>query len=255
MSNIVAIARKELKGYFSSPIAFIVVGFFALMFGLFYAPMIFAFERQSLEPAGLGGAPPNVNESVIRPLFHNAAVIMLFILPMITMRTYSEEKRSGTIELLLTAPLTDLQIILGKFFGAMALYVLMLAITLLHIGFLFAVGNPDWRPVATGYLGLLLLGGCFISVGLLLSSLTKNQIVAGIMTFGVFLALWVVNWGAQFASTPWVQDVLNYLSLTGHLDDFTLGVIDTKHLVAYLSFIVFGLFLTARSVDAERWRG
>src|SRR5688572_14488599 len=152
MSNILAIARKELKGYFASPIAFIVLGFFALMFGLFYAPMIFSFERQSLEPAGLGGPPPNVNEAVIRPLFHNAAVIMLFLLPMITMRTYSEEKRSGTIELLLTAPLTDLQIILGKFFGAMALYASMLALTLLHIGFLFAVGNPDWRPVATGYL-------------------------------------------------------------------------------------------------------
>ena len=254
MSNILAIARKELKGYFASPIAFIVIGFFALMFGLFYAPMIFAFERQSLEPGGLGGPPPNVNEAVIRPLFHNAAVIMLFLLPMITMRTYSEEKRSGTIELLLTAPLTDLQIILGKFFGAMALYCAMLAVTLLHIGFLFAVGNPDWRPVVTGYLGLILLGACFISVGLLLSSMTKNQIVAGVMTFGVFLALWVINWGAQFAG-PTMQAVLNYLSLTGHLDDFTLGVIDTKHLVYYVSFIAFGLFLTARSVDAERWRG
>jgi ABC-2 type transport system permease protein len=255
MSNVLAIARKELKGYFSSPIAFIVIGFFALIFGLFYFPQVLAFERRSLEPAGLGGAPANVNEFVIRPLFHNAAVIMLFILPMITMRTYSEEKRSGTIELLLTAPLTDLQIILGKFAGAMGLYAAMLAITLFHVGFLFVVGNPDWMPVATGYLGLLLLGACFVSVGLLLSSMTKNQVVAGVMTFAVFLALWIINWGAQFASSPSVQETLNYLSLTGHLDDFTLGVIDTKHLVYYVSVIAFGLFLTARSVDAERWRG
>jgi ABC-2 type transport system permease protein len=255
MSNVLAIARKELKGYFSSPIAFIVIGFFALIFGLFYFPQVLAFERQGLEPAGLGGPPPNVNQFVIRPLFHNAAVIMLFILPMITMRTYSEEKRSGTIELLLTAPLSDLQIILGKFLGAMGLYTAMLAITLFHVGFLFVVGNPDWLPVVTGYLGLLLLGACFVSVGLLLSSMTKNQVVAGVMTFAVFLALWIINWGAQFASATWVQETLNYLSLTGHLDDFTLGVIDTKHLVYYVSVIAFGLFLTARSVDAERWRG
>ena len=256
MNNVLAIARKELRSYFSSPIAYVVIGIFALTFGFFFYSLLLYFDRQSMQAGGFGGGPTvNVNEQLLRPVFLNATVIFLFVLPLITMRTYSEEKRSGTIELLLTAPLTDLQIILGKFFGAMALYTAMLALTLLHIGFLFAVGNPDWRPVVTGYLGLLLLGACFVSVGLLLSSMTKNQIVAGVMTFGVFLALWVINWGAQFASTPWIQETLNYLSLTGHLDDFTLGVIDTKHLVYYLSFIAFGLFLTARSVDAERWRG
>jgi len=117
----------------------------------------------------------NVNEQLIRPVFLNATVIFLFVLPLVTMRTYSEEKRSGTIELLLTAPLTDLQIILGKFFGAMGLYAAMLALTLLHVGVLFAFGNPEWRPIATTYLGLLLMGGCFVSVGLFISSLTKNQ--------------------------------------------------------------------------------
>jgi ABC-2 type transport system permease protein len=191
---------------------------------------------------------------MIRHLLLNATVVLLFVLPLITMRTYAEEKRSGTIELLLTSPVTDFQIILGKFFGAMALYTAMLAVTLVHMGILFWFGNPEWKPIATGYLGLLLLGGCFISVGLLISSLTKNQIVAGMVTFAVFLLLWVLDWNAS-AAGPTGQSILNYLSITQHLDDFVKGVIDTKHLVYYASFITFGLFLTAKSVDSERWRG
>jgi gliding motility-associated transport system permease protein len=170
------------------------------------------------------------------------------------MRTYSEEKRSGTIELLLTSPLTDLQIILGKFLGAMGLYAAMLAVTLIHIGILFIYGNPEWKPIATTYLGLLLFGGCFISVGLLISSLTKNQIIAGAVSFAVFLLLWIIDWMATFTG-PTVSSVLTYLSVIGHLEDFTKGVLDTTHLIYYLSFIGFGLFLTAKSVDTERWRG
>ena len=173
---------------------------------------------------------------------------------MITMRTYAEEKRSGTMELLLTSPLTDLQIILGKFLGALALYAAMLAVTLIHMALLFVYGNPEWKPIATGYLGLLLMGGCFLSVGLFISSLTKNQIVAGMITFAVFLLLWVINWMATFVG-PTAQAVLNYLSITEHFDDFAKGIIDTKHVVYYLSFIVFGPVPDAKSVDSERWRG
>jgi ABC-2 type transport system permease protein len=173
---------------------------------------------------------------------------------MITMRTYSEEKRSGTIELLLTSPITDWQIILGKFFGAMGLYASMLLVTLLYMALLFVYGNPEWRPIAAGYLGLLLMGGCFVSVGLLISSLTKNQIVAGAVTFAVFLMLWVINWIGDM-SGPITREIVGYLSITEHLDDFARGVIDTKHVVYYLTFITFGLFLTAKSVDSERWRG
>ncbi len=254
MNNILAVAHKEIKAYFASPIAYIVIGFFALLYGWFFFTLLAFFERQSMQAGLGGGGGANVNEQMIRPVFLNASVILLFVLPMITMRTYAEEKRSGTIELLLTAPLTDFQIIMGKFLGAMALYAAMLAVTFVHMGILFAFGRPEWVPILTGYLGLLLMGGCFISVGLLISSLTKNQIVAGTITFAVFLLLWVINWIASF-SGPQMQDVLNYLSITDHLDDFTKGVIDTKHLVYYLSFITFGLFLTMRSVDTERWRG
>jgi ABC-2 type transport system permease protein len=255
MSNILAIAHREIKAYFGSPIAYIVMGVFALLFGYFYYILLVFFDRNSMQMAGMGGPQTvNINEQMIRPVFLNSSVILLFVLPLITMRTYAEEKRSGTMELLLTAPLTDFQIIMGKFLGAMALYAAMLAVTLVHIGALFIFGDPEWKPIATGYVGMLLMGGCFIAVGLLISSLTKNQIVAGMVTFAVFLLLWVINWGSSFAG-PTTQSVLNYLSITGHLDDFTNGVLDTRHLVYYLSFIAFGLFLTARSVDTERWRG
>ena len=201
-----------------------------------------------------GGGSMNVNQQLISPLFLNTSVIILFVLPSITMRTYAEEKRSGTIELLLTSPLTDVEIILGKFFGAMTLYAALLAVTLIHIGTLFIFGKPEIWPVVTSYLGLLLMGGCFVSLGLLISSLTKNQIVAAMVTFAVFLLLWVIDWISQFTG-PTTQQVLMYVSITQHLDDFTRGVLDTKHLVYYASFIGFGLFLTTRSVDSERWRG
>jgi ABC-2 type transport system permease protein len=143
---------------------------------------------------------------------------------------------------------------MGKFLGALVLYIAMLAVTLVHLGFLFAFGNPEWRPVLTGYLGVLLMGGCFLSLGLFISSLTRNQIVAGMVTFAVFLMFWVINWMATFMG-PTTQNVLNYVSIIEHLNDFTRGVLDTKHLIYYLSFIAFSLFLTVRSVDSERWRG
>jgi len=254
MRNVMAIAGKELRGYFASPIAYVVMGFFALLFGMFFNAYLGAFMQQSMQMAGFGGGSMNVNMNLVRPLFGNASVVLLFVIPMITMRTYSEEKRSGTIELLLTSPLTDAEIILGKFLGALGLYLAMLAVTLLYMAILFWAGNPDWKPIAAGYLGLFLMGASFIAVGLLISNLTKNQIVAGTATFGVFLLLWVVSWiGEGFG--PRVQAVLSYLSIIEHFDDFAKGVIDTKHLVYYLSFITFGLFLTAKSVDSERWRG
>jgi ABC-2 type transport system permease protein len=254
MNNILAIAHKELKSYFSTPIAYLVIGFFALLFGYFFYVMLVIFNQQSLQLGGLEGGNVDINQQLIRPLFLNASVILLFVLPLITMRTYSEEKRSGTIELLLTSPVTDVEIILGKFLGAITLYAAMLAITVIHMALLFSYGNPELRVVVMGYLGLLLMGGCFISVGLLISSLTKNQIVSGMVTFAVFLLLWVINWPASFAG-PTMQNVLNYLSITDHFDDFTKGILDTKHLVYYFSVMAFGLFLTARSVDTERWKG
>ena len=256
MSNILAIAHKELKGYFASPVAYVVIGFSAILFGWFFINLLYYFDRTQMQ-AGSGFQGPqaiNVNEIMISPLFLNVSVILLFTLPLITMRTYAEEKRSGTIELLLTSPLTDLQIVMGKFLGGLVLYGAMLGVTLVHMAILFTYGNPEWRPIATAYLGLILMGACFLSLGLFVSSLTRNQIIAGMVTFAVFLMFWVINWISTFMG-PTSQAVLNYLSITEHLNDFARGVIDTKHVVYYMSFIAFSLFLTVRAVDSERWRG
>jgi len=257
MSNILAIANKELKAYFSGPIAYIVIGLWALLYGYFFAAILHFFAQQSMQMNQFGMQGPqaiNINQQLIRPLIQNTLILILFLLPMVTMRAYSEEKRSGTIELLLTSPLTDFQIVLGKFLGAMALYGAMLAVTLFHFAVLFVYGKPEWKPIVTSYLGLLLFGGCFVSVGLFISSLSKNQIVAGAVTFSVFLLLWVITWIGSFTG-PTGDKLTAYLSIVDHFDDFTKGVIDTTHLIYYLSFITFGLFLTAKSVDSERWRG
>jgi gliding motility-associated transport system permease protein len=257
MSNILAIANKELRSYFSSPIAYIVIGFFAFLYGYFYVAILNAFVRQSLQLGqfGMGGGQSmNVNQQLIRPLLQNVTVLVLFMLPAITMRTYAEEKRSGTIELLLTSPVTDFQIVMGKFIGAMALYGIMLLVSLIHLAVLFAFGRPEWKPILTAYLGLLLFGGCFISVGLFISTLTRSQIVAFMSTFGVFLFLWVITWIGSMVG-PTGEKLTTYLSIVDHFDDFAKGVIDTTHILYYVSVITFGLFLTAKSVDSERWRG
>jgi ABC-2 type transport system permease protein len=254
MNNVLAIARKELRAYFVSPVGYVAIALFMFIFGFMYGGIVNYFARQSVGMMPGGPQSLSINQQLIRPLFLNMSVVFLFVLPLVTMRTYAEEKRSGTIELLLTSPLTDLQIIAGKFLGAFGLYVVMLAVTLIHIGLLFAFGNPHWQPVASGYLGMLLFGAAFISMGLFISSMTSSQVIAGIGTFALGLVLWIIDWIGS-ALGPTGQTILGYLSMTAHLDDFVKGVIDTKHLVYYLSLAAFALFLTARSVDTERWRG
>ena len=257
MRNALAIAHKELRSYFASPIGYVVLGAWALMFAWFYINILYVFVRQSMQMNQFGMSGPqamNVNQQLIRPLLQNVSILILFTLPMITMRTYSEEKRSGTMELLVTSPVTDVQIIMGKFLGAMGLYGVMLLVTTLHIGVLYVFGRPAWREIVVAYAGLLLMGGAFVSVGMFISSLTSNQIVAAVVTFFVFLFLWVINWIGAF-SDPIVNTIVNYLSIVEQWDDFGKGVIDTQHVIYYLCFITFGLFLTAKSVDSERWRG
>jgi ABC-2 type transport system permease protein len=254
LRNVSAIAGKELRSYFGSPVAWVLMGFFAVVFGYFYNVYLDYFVRQAMQSQFGPPQPSNVNNDMIRPLLGNASVLILFLLPMITMRTYSEEKRSGTIELLLTSPVTDLEIVLGKFVGAVGVYLGLLAVTAVYVAILFGLGDPEWRPLIAGYLGLFLLGSCFISLGLFISSTTKNQVVAGAVTFIVALMFWIINWFAEGAG-PTTAALLNYLSVTQHFDDFGKGVIDTSHVVFYLSFITFGLFLTLKSVDTERWRG
>lgn len=252
--NTLTIARKELNSYFRSPIAYGVMAFFALIAGYFFYASVLYFVQRGIESSMMGQAMPmDMNEFVIRPFFSNVGVIALFLIPMITMRLFAEEKRTGTIELLLTSPLHDMETILGKFLGAMALYTGMLIISGLSLSLLFAYGRPDWKPIVVGYLGLLLQGGALLAIGTFISNCTKNQIVAGVAGFAVCLMLWILNWVSEFdASTPY--KVLSYIAVTSHFDSFSKGVIDSRDVVYYLSVIFIGLFLTARSMESIRWR-
>lgn len=249
MSNILAIAQKELKSYFVSPIAYALLAIYALISGWFSLIAIANFIEMSMT----GQGPADLNAYVIAPVVSNAGVLSLFLIPMITMRLFAEEKRSGTIELLITSPITDLEIILGKWLGAMGMYACILGVKLFCLSFTFMFGNPDWRPLATAYLGMFLQGGALLAIGMFISNTTRNQIVAGATTFGMCLLFWTFDWATTFKSDGWAK-VLAYLSLTAHFGPFARGVIDSKDVIFFVSVIALGIFLTARSLESLRWR-
>lgn len=253
MRNIWTICRRELYAYFVSPIAWVLLTIFGFLSGVFAYDLSALFVRQSLESQMNGQSfPMNINEQIVSPLFSNIAVIGLFIIPLITMRLFAEEKRTGTIELLVTSPIRDLQIVIGKWLSSLLLYGALLLILFIDISFLFAYGNPDWKPIATGFLGLILLGASLLALGTFVSTLTKNQIVAGAICFAASLLLWIASW-SSFSNSP-VAQFFYQLSIVSHLDSFARGVIDSKDVIYYLSMIFFGLFLTSRSLESLRWR-
>ena len=254
MKNILLICYKELKSYFASPIAYILMAFFGLIFGFGFYTATRDMMRYSFQAQMMGQMPQmNVNDQIIKPLLGFASTVALFLIPMITMRTFAEEKSRGTIELLLTSPVTDLQIILGKWLGAMLLYLCVLAMSMINVAMLFAWGKPDLQPVLVAYLGLILQGGCLLGVGVFISTTTKNQIIAGGVTFFVCLLLWLLSWFTAFDSSVSAQ-VVNYLSIVTHFDNFSKGVLDSKDVVFYLSMIFFSLFITSRAMESLRWR-
>ena len=254
MKNILIICRKELKSYFSSPIAYLLMAIFAVIFGFFFysATAFFVMRGMEMQMSGRG-APMNVNDYVIGPLLGNASVVGLFLIPMITMRLFAEEKRSGTMELLMTSPVRDIEIILGKWLGALLMYLSVVGISALNILTLFAYGKPDWKPILVAYLGLILQGGCLLAIGTFISTTTRNQIIAGGATFAVCLLLWVLDWVSSYEQAGWAK-VVSYMSVLTHFEPFSKGIIDTKDVIFYLSMIFFGLFLTARSMESLRWR-
>jgi ABC-2 type transport system permease protein len=254
MRNIWIIFRKEMGSYFVSPIAYLLLTMFALIFGFFFWNALGVFVIQSMEMQMRGQTfPMNINEQIIRPLLSNVGVIGLFFIPMITMRLFAEEKRTGTIELLVTSPVRDIEVIIGKWLAALGLYSCMLLFTAANFTFLFKYGNPDWKPLAMGYLGLLLQAGAFLAIGTFISTLTKNQIIAGATTFGVLLLLWVLGWVGEYETATWAH-VLSYISVTGHFESFARGVLDSKDVIFYVTAIFLGLFFTARSMESLRWR-
>ena len=254
MKNIWIICQKEMKSYFASPIAYGLMAFFALIAGYFFYVATAIFVQRGFESQMMGrGMPMDVNEWVIRPVLMNVSVIGLFLIPMITMRLFAEEKRSGTMELLATSPIRDWEIILGKWGAAVLMYACILSLSAINLAILFAYGKPDWKPMLTGYLGLLLQGGCLLAIGTFISNTTRSQIVAGTATFAICLLLWVFDWVSSYETAAWAK-VMAYLSVVEHFEPFAKGVIDTKDLVFYLSMIFFGLFLTRQSMESVRGR-
>ena len=254
MKNVWIICQKELKSYFASPIAYLLMAIFAVIFGFFFYSATAFFVMRGMEAQMMGrGQPMDVNEWVIRPLLSNASVIALFLIPMITMRLFAEEKRTGTIELLATSPVSDVEVILGKWLSAVILYASMLLLTALNFLFLFKYGHPDWKPLLIGYLGLLLQAGALLAIGTFISTLTKNQIIAGAVTFAVCLLLWILEWVSGYETATWAR-VAAYMSVITHFESFSKGLLDFKDAIFYVTLIFFGLFLTARSMESLRWR-
>ena len=251
-----AIFKKELRVYFSSPIAYAVLTIFALISRLVLLQRLRLLRVASMQAAmnPMMARDMSVIEGVLRPLFQNMSVIMLLMMPILTMRLFSEEKKSGTIELLLTFPVRDGEVLLGKYLAALAVFAAMLAITLAYPLIMAWVTPLELGPLATGYLGLLLQGAAFIAIGILISSLTENQIVAAVATFGTLLIFWVIAWASDSAGGN-LGRILSHVSLTEHFDSFSKGVIDTKDLIYYLDLTILALFLTLRSLDSKRWRG
>ena len=254
MNNILLICKKELKSYFASPIAYILMAFFGLIFGFGFYTATRDMIRYSFQAQMMGQqAQMNVNDQIIRPLLGFASTIALFLIPMITMRTFAEEKSRGTIELLMTSPVEDSEIIIGKWLGAMLLFLCVLAMSMINIGLLFAWGRPDLKPVLVAYLGLILQGGCLLGIGVFISTTTRNQIIAGGVTFFVCLLLLLLKYFTDF-ETGVLYQIGNYLSIVTHYENFSKGVLDSKDVIFYFSMIFFFLFATSRAMESLRWR-
>ncbi len=250
------IFKKEMRLYFSSPVAWVVVAVFLVIAGYFFYNIFAFFALASMQSAMNPSMARelNVTDSVLRPLFSNVSVILLLLMPLVTMRLFAEERRSGTIELLLTYPVRDGAVLIAKYLSAVALYAIMLACTLLYPAMVAWFARLEWGPLVTGYLGLLLMGGTFIAVGIFASSITDNQIIASITTFGILLILWIIGWQADSLG-GWGGKVLQHLSILEHNENFAKGVLDTKDLLYYVNFIALALFLTLRTLEARRWKG
>jgi len=252
MRNIWTICRKELKSYFASPIAYILIAVWAVIFGYFFTIGVYYFAQESMDMQRGGMQAMSVNERVIGPLLSNLSVIALFLIPLMTMRLFAEEKNRGTIELLLTSPIHDYELVIGKWLGSFLMFLVIVLVPCLNIAALFAYGKPDLKPILAGLLGLILQGGAILAIGAFISTTTRNQIIAAFATFGVVLMLWVLSW-LNYQPSDWAK-VLAYCSVMTHGESFTKGVIELKDVIYLVSVIFLGLFLTGRSLESLRWR-
>jgi len=258
MKNILAVYLKELKVYFSGPIAYFVAVIFLIVSGIFFVLILNDYARISFEiiRANYQFKLPqlNVTDGIFSPMFHTFSFLLLLMTPLLTMKSFSEEKKTGTIELVLTYPLRDTELVLGKLSAVLTVYISMLLLTASYGAMIlyfkaFSVGVP-----VAGYLGLLLLGFAFISLGIFISSLTENQIIAAAVSFGAIMFFWLIG-AVMGDSTMPIADILRYISLREHFHSFTVGVIDTRDVAYYLSFGLLFILATLRVLESRRYRG
>ena len=255
MKNIWTITKKELKSFLYSPIAYILTAFFLLVSGFFFYNILAWANDQIMRmmQSGYGMNRININQMLFEPFFNNMTIILMFLLPMLTMRLFADEKKMRTEELLLTSPLRLSAIIIGKYLAALIIYAIILLLTATYAIFVFVYGNPELAPLLTAYLGLFLLGAVFIAIGLFASALTENQVIAAVISFSSILLIWVISWVGESGPGAW-RGILTYLSFFSHFKNMVSGVIDTQDIVYYLSFIFLGLYLTRSLFEFRKWR-
>lgn len=259
LRDIFHIAGRELRATFVSPIAYVVMTGFMVLSGWFFFNLLMQFNRllnmyQMFQRPDIV-AQMNLNEMVMTPLLYNMTIVLLLMVPLITMRLFSEEKKLRTEELLLTSPVSVNALVLGKFLSALLFLFILLGLTAIYPWILFHYGSPlpELGSILTGYVGMFLLGAAFISVGLFSSSLTENQIVAAVTCFVALLLFFVIGWPAESVG-PAAGKVLEYLSLIDHFTAFSKGLVESRDVVYFVTFILFALFLTKRSIESMRWR-
>jgi ABC-2 type transport system permease protein len=259
MRNLYAIYRKEMRHYFVSPVAYVCIGVFLFISAYFFDYFLRAVIQQSFQMEMQSmqfGMPPqfDVPGQVMRVFLGLLSTLILFITPFLTMGVFAEERKRGTIELLMTSPISEIQIVLGKFLASLSLFAVMLLPTAGYAVYMYLHSEPlpPWRMLLAGYAGILLLGGSLLALGIFISSLTESQLIAAVLTFVAFLLLWVVDLGQT--TEGGIGAVLQYLSASRHYDDFARGIIDTSGLIYYFSFMLLFIFLTVRSIDSMRWR-
>lgn len=256
MKGFMAIFRKEVYTFLASPIFYVCAFIFLGLIGYFFYTSVAYYALLSLQAAQnpFMAQQLNLTDVVITPIFGNMTIIMLILMPLFTMRLFSEEKKSGTAELLFTYPIRDGAIVLGKYLSSLFMFFIMLIGTLPFMILLNYLGSPDWGVILSAYLAVLLLGGAFTALGLFVSSLTENQIVSAVVTFGGLLILWVVNWAESF-TTGWLKEVFAYVGIMSHFENIIKGLIDSRDIIYYLLFISLFLFCTLRYLDSKKWRG
>jgi len=256
MRSTLAIAWRDIRSVFVSPIAYVVLTGFVLLAGWFFFILIGNFNQMVAQYSSARGFDTsflNLNDGVITPLLQNLSVVLVIVVPMITMRSFAEERTMGTYELLFTSPVSVTSMVFGKFLAGAFLVTVMIGLTLVFPAILLSFGNPEVGLIASGYLGLYLMAICFVSIGVFSSALTSNQIIATVSALVISLGLFVINWPADQASGA-MKAILLDLAITEHLSTMIRGIIDTKDIAYFVSVPCVFLFLAYRAVESARWK-